>query len=100
MPRCTACGEYHWYPRSFCPFCHGHDLEWPQASGAGTIYSFSIMRRAEVPYVVAFVTLAEGPGMMTNIVGCSPGAVKIGLPVCLAFSTSAEGEPFPVFTLA
>src|SRR5262245_41257308 len=66
--KCTACGETHHYPRTICPFCFSNKTEWITASGKGVIYSYSLMRRAPVPYVMAYVTLAEGPTMMTNIV--------------------------------
>jgi uncharacterized protein len=68
VKRCSECGEHHHYPRDGCPFCGSVNTEWRQAGGQGTIYSFSIMRRAEVPYIVAYVTLDEGPTVMTNIV--------------------------------
>ena len=60
LKRCRSCGEVHHYPRSICPLCFSPDTEWLQASGKGTIYSFSIMRRAPVPYAIAYVTLEEG----------------------------------------
>ena len=53
-----------------CPFCFSDKTEWQQASGNGTIYTYSVMRRAPIPYAIAYVTLAEGPTMMTNIVDC------------------------------
>jgi len=58
------------------------------------------MRRAPVPYVVAYVTLAEGPTMITNIVDCDPNAVKIGQAVRVTFKPSDGGPPLPMFTPA
>jgi uncharacterized OB-fold protein len=100
VPRCRACSQYHWYPRPFCPFCHGEDLDWPEASGRGTIYTYSIMRRAKPVYTIAYVTLEEGPIMMSSILGCSLDAIAIGKPVHILFVENVEGEPFPAFTLA
>ena len=100
VPRCRACGEAHWYPRPFCPFCGSGELDWPEATGQGTVYSFSVMRRAETPYAIAFVTLAEGPTMMANVVGCPPDDIAIGMKVRLDFQDSVAGDPFPVFTPA
>ncbi len=97
--RCTACGKAHWYPRTTCPFCWS-ETEWVEASGRGTIYSYSVMRRAPEPYVVAYVTLAEGPTMLTNLVDCDFDALAIGQAVRLKFSPSEGGPPVPTFTTA
>ena len=97
---CTACGKAHWYPRKTCPFCWSEKTEWVEASGRGTIYSYSVMWRAPEPYVVAYVTLAEGPTMLTNLVDCDFEALAIGQAVRLKFSPSEGGPPVPTFTAA
>jgi hypothetical protein len=94
--RCTSCKKAHWYPRSLCPFCFS-DCEWVEASGKGKIYTFSVMARAEVPYAIAYVTLDEGPSMMTNIVDCDFDKLKIGQAVELKFVPSEKGPPMPMF---
>ena len=78
VKKCNSCGEFHFYPRAICPFCFSDQTEWVQASGRGKIYTYSVMRRAPVPYAIAYVTLAEGPTMMTNIVECDFDALEIG----------------------
>lgn len=98
VKRCQDCGEHHHYPRAACPFCHSERTEWREASGRGTIYSYSVMRRAPVPYVIAYVTLAEGATMMTHIVDCDPDQVRIGQTVKVSFRPSQGGPPLPVFT--
>jgi uncharacterized protein len=97
IPVCTACGRAHWYPRAICPFCDSGRVEWRSASGKGTIYTFSVMRRAKEPYVIAYVTLAEGPTIMTNIVDCEFDALRIGQPVMLVFAATDGGPPVPMF---
>jgi uncharacterized protein len=96
--RCTGCGKAHWYPRKTCPFCWSEKTDWVEASGRGKIYSYSVMRRAPEPYVVAYVTLAEGPTMLTNLVDCDFDALAIGQAVRLKFSPSEGGPPVPTFT--
>jgi uncharacterized OB-fold protein len=98
VKRCTACGEAHHYPRTLCPFCFSDKTEWTEGSGRGTIYTFSVMRRAAEPYVMAYVTLDEGPTMMTNIVDCDFDALKIGQKVKVVFKPSEGGAPVPMFT--
>lgn len=94
---CNACDKAHWYPRGLCPLCHSNDTDWRDGSGKGTIYAFSVMRKAEPPFVMAYVTLAEGPTMMTNIVECETDALRIGQPVELVFQPSKSGTPVPCF---
>ena len=100
VKHCAACGAYHFYPRAICPFCFSDRTEWHEASGIGTIYSFSVMRRAEVPYAIAYVTLAEGPTMMSNVVDCDLDAIRIGQRVRLVFKPAENGQRVPMFTLA
>ena len=100
IKRCTSCGQSHYYPRALCPFCGSAATEWQPAGGSGVIYSYSVMRRAPEPYVVAYVTLAEGPTMLTNLVDCDFNALAIGQAVRLKFSPSDGGPPVPTFTIA
>jgi uncharacterized OB-fold protein len=97
VPRCRHCGRHHWYPRAICPFCMSTDLEWLEASGKGEIYSFSVMRVAKPPYAIAYVTLDEGPRMMTNIVDADFDALRIGQKVVVTFVESEPGLPAPFF---
>jgi uncharacterized protein len=98
LGKCGACGKTHYYPRAFCPFCFGERTELTPASGDATIYTYSVMRRAPIPYAIAYVTLAEGPTIMTNIVDCDLDAIRIGQNVKLVFKPSDGGPPVPMFT--
>ena len=97
VPFCSACSKAHWYPRAICPFCTSDKVEWRQASGKGTIYTFSVMQRVKEPYAIAHVTLAEGPTMLTNIVDCDFGKLRIGQPVAIVFQETEGGPPVPMF---
>jgi len=98
LQRCRDCDSVIWYPRGLCPQCGSVGLAWFTASGRGTIYSFTVLRRAlgpfgqAVPYVVAYVELAEGPRVLTNIVHCEPGLVRIGQPVECVFDRDEAGR--------
>src|SRR5918995_7010827 len=85
LKKCRGCGELDYYPRALCPFCGSDAREWQAAAGTGTIYSYSVMRRAEVPYAIAYVTLDEGVTMMTNLVECDFDALAVGQRVRLVF---------------
>ena len=97
IKRCAACGAFHHYPRALCPFCFSDRTEWLPASGRGTVYSYSVMRRAPVPYAIAYVTLEEGVTMLTNIVDCDLDAIRIGQAVKVVFKPSDGGPPLPMF---
>ena len=100
VKRCTACGQSHHYPRAICPFCGSDRTEWVEASGRGTLYSFSVLRRAAPPYAIAYVTLAEGPTMMTNVVDTDLDTLRVGQAVRVVFKPTEGGPPVPMFTPA
>ncbi len=103
LKSCEGCGKAHFYPRELCPYCHSADLSWIEASGHGLIYSFTVCRRPagpafvdEVPYVVALIDLAEGPRMMSRVVG-DPTKVAIGQHVKVLFERQPDGLVLPFF---
>jgi uncharacterized OB-fold protein len=75
-----------------CPECLSSNLRWIKVSGNGTVYSYTIAEAPthpafteDVPYVIAIVELAEGPRLTTNITGCKPQEVRVGMPVVATF---------------
>jgi uncharacterized protein len=96
LKQCADCGKTHYYPRPLCPFCMSSNTQWREASGEGTIYSWSVERRATPPYAIAFVTLPEGPTLLSNVVDCDLDSLAIGQKVKLAFEIR-EDQPVPVF---
>jgi uncharacterized OB-fold protein len=104
VQRCTACGTHRFYPRALCSSCHDPSHDWVRVAGRGTIYSFTVVRRAPsagfaslVPYVVAIVALEEGPHLLTRIVGIAPEAVTIGMRVSVQFERLNDTTVLPVF---
>jgi len=97
LPRCQDTGKFFWYPRKISPFTLSQNVELIPASGKGVIYTYSVMRRADPPYAIAFVTLEEGVTMMTNIVECDLDAIAIGQAVEVVFRDTEDGQKVPVF---
>jgi uncharacterized protein len=97
LKKCSDCGKTHWYPRAICPHCSSSNTVWYEASGKGKIYSFSVMRRIEIPYVMAYVTLEEGVTMLTNIVEADVDALEIDQDVEVVFRTTEGDQALPVF---
>ena len=88
---CSECKQYHHYPRPLCPFCFSDKTEWKQAKGTGTVYTFSISRASgPIPYAIAYVTLDEGPSMMTNIVETDLDTIKVGQKVQVVFQATED----------
>lgn len=107
LARCDDCGLLPWYPRSICPNCQSTSRTWETLSGDGTVYSYSVTRagggrawREHLPYVVAYVQLAEGPIIMTNIVDCDPESVRIDMAVSAVFHLSEDGSALVRFAPA
>ncbi len=109
IQRCKAkrCGKPYFYPRPWCPHCGSWDVEWFQASGKGTLYSFNINYRpppymGQEPIVIAIVELAEGPRMMSNLidVATDPAQIHCDAPVEIVYQKIADEVTIPRFRLA
>jgi uncharacterized protein len=92
VQHCGDCGTWQHYPRAICAECWGGRLRMAEASGKGTVWTFTVVHRpghpawaAEVPYALAIVELEEGPRLIANIVGCHPRDVRVGMPVSVVF---------------
>jgi uncharacterized protein len=88
LQRDRETGAAFFYPRVLAPGTLSDDLEWFEASGKGTVYSYTVDRRgtapafaSKAPYVIAIIELDEGPHMTSNIVDCAIEDVRIGMPV-------------------
>jgi hypothetical protein len=105
LPRCRACGKLHFYPRAACPHCLSPEIAWQRVSGRGVVHTFTVVHRGGrgfplgPPYVLAIVELAEGPRLMTNLVGVEPdpARLRIGMPVEVAFEDVTPEVTLPRF---
>jgi uncharacterized protein len=104
IQRCAACGHHQFFPRIYCTQCMSDRVEWVKASGRAKVLSYTIVHRPvspafkdDIPYVVALVTLDEGPTMMTNIVEAAADRLAIGMPVMVTFEDWTEEISVPKF---
>ncbi len=105
VQRCEACDINIFYPRKFCPECWSGDLNWTEASGRAKVFSFTVTYTGveskfapDLPYVLAWVDLEEeGVRMLTNIVGCDPEEVQIGMDVEVIFEDISPEISLPKF---
>lgn len=96
--RCRGCGKAHYYPRRSCPHCFTAEVDWAEASGRGSIYSYTVAGPASDRQVLAFVELAEGVRMLSNIVDAPPERLVIGAAIRVAFGRAGSVR-VPVFVL-
>ncbi|MFI5396772.1 MAG: Zn-ribbon domain-containing OB-fold protein [Candidatus Binatia bacterium] len=104
LQKCRTCGALRYYPRALCPSCLSADPEWVLSSGRGTVYTYTVTYqnqspgfREELPYVLAYVELEEGVRLLTNIIGCAPAQVRIGMPVQVSFDDVTSDVTLPKF---
>lgn len=104
IQQCDDCGAWIFYPRVLCPSCWSENLTWREASGRGTLRTYSTVERPghpgwapAAPYVVALVTLEEGPTMLTLLIHDRNGQAP-ALGSAVAFSpTEISGRRLPTF---
>ncbi|WP_242123960.1 OB-fold domain-containing protein [Sphingobium sp. Sx8-8] len=104
LQSCNSCGNI-WFPAAeHCPRCLEQDYEWKPMSGRATLWSWVVMHQVyfksfkdDVPYVVAFVQLEEGPFMMSTVTGVDREALKRDMPLRATFVPAKEGSWLPVF---
>jgi uncharacterized OB-fold protein len=79
-------------------------VSWREASGRGTLYTYSIVHQNDlppfnerVPYVAAIVELDEGPRVMTNIEGVRFEDLRVGMPVTIDFKPLDDEITIAIF---
>ena len=92
---CKACAHLFLPKGPVCPRCWSGDLATRALSGRGSVATFTVYRQQYdpgfvPPYVIALVALAEGPRMISNVVGCAPESVHVGMPVRGRFERRGE----------
>jgi uncharacterized OB-fold protein len=104
VQECGRCRLRRFPPRAVCPGCLSSAITWIRASGRGSVESFTVTYqnqapgfRERLPYVLAVVELEEGVRLMTNVVGCPPDAVRIGMPVEVEWEDVTPEVTLPLF---
>jgi uncharacterized protein len=102
LPRCNDCGQHFFRPEVACTHCFAVNWRWVEASGRGSLYSYSIVHKAPapgfvVPLVLAVVELDEGPFMFSNLVRCEHTDIRIGMRLQVQFDEVARGIHLPRF---
>lgn len=107
LQTCADCGKIRHYPRPVCDGCFSLAVTWTEASGRGTVHSWTVAHhayhpafRGEVPYVLVTVDLEEGVRAMGRLEGDDASALRLDLPVRMAFRPTENGYALPAFAIA
>jgi uncharacterized protein len=104
LQACADCGKVRHYPRPVCDACWSMNATWIDASGRGTVHSWTITHYAfhpgfkgDLPYILLTVDLAEGVRMNAQIRGIAAADLRVGLPVKLGYDDVTPDLTLPVF---
>lgn len=92
---CQDCGHAFLPAGPVCPRCWSGALGTLALYGFGRVFSFTIYRQAyhpglTIPLVVALIELNEGPRLISNVIGCAPETVRIGMAVQVCFERQGD----------
>jgi uncharacterized OB-fold protein len=101
---CEDCGFQFHIPRAFCPECFSESVSLVETAGTGSVYTYAVVRdmsgwpEEDIPLIVGYVALDEGPCLLTNIRNVDPSNLKIGDRVEVFFiPTERDDVSIPVF---
>ncbi|MEH2510410.1 putative OB-fold protein [Nitrobacteraceae bacterium AZCC 1564] len=100
---CTETKRFQHFPRPVSLFTGRKTVEWREASGCGTVYSWTVTRspwpghEQRVPYICAYVELDEGVRFLCNLVDCDENEIEIGMPVEVRWDRLTDEIAFPDF---
>jgi uncharacterized OB-fold protein/acyl dehydratase len=102
IQRCASCGTLRHPPRPMCGECQSIEWDSVPAKGRGTVYSHTIMHHPkfpgfDYPFACGVIELEEGTRIVSNIVGCDPAEVRIGMAVELTIENVDEQMKLPLF---
>jgi uncharacterized OB-fold protein len=90
LQACSSCGRFRYPPGPACPHCRSLAYSWKPVSGHGEILSWVVFHRQYFedfppPYNAVAVRLAEGPIIVSTLVGDAPEGSWIGAEVELDY---------------
>ncbi len=105
IQRCLGCNTLRHPPRPMCGDCRSLQWDTVEASGRGTISSYTILTHPQFPgydypLIIILVDLEEGTRLTSQLVGCAPADVDFGQSVEMLIQEDADGFRIPVFKLA
>jgi uncharacterized OB-fold protein/acyl dehydratase len=102
IQRCQDCGTLRHPPRPMCGQCQSLAWDWVVSKGAGAVHSYVVLHHPPVPgydypLPVALIDLDEGTRIVANVVGCAPGAIRVGMRVQARIEAADDELKLPFF---
>ena len=104
LQRCDECKTFRHPPRPVCAVCGETTATWTHSSGAGEIWSFTVIHpptlpafRARTPYAAVVVRLDEGVFLVSNLLDCPVGEITIGARVEVVPTRVDDALTLPLF---
>ena len=98
--RCRACGVIPMRPADVCGACQARAMEWQTSNGLGSIYSWTVVWRPQmpafrVPYVPAIISMDEGWWLMSSVIGCAVEDLVADIRVRVEFHPVSDEVSLP-----
>ena len=105
IQRCLGCQALRHPPRPMCGDCHSLEWDAVEASGKGSICSFTVLHHPEFPgfdypLIIILVDLEEGTRVTSQLLDCDPVDVDFGMAVEMVMHEDPDGFKLPMFTPA
>ena len=101
IQRCTATGRPQWYPRAHSMHAPGAPVEWVEASGRGTLFTYSVIHRGNgttpTPYICAVIELEEGVLFTSTLRGIAEADIRIGMALQVDYAEAGPDLVLPFF---
>jgi uncharacterized protein len=101
---CGDCRKVRHYPRPVCDACWSMNTGWIEATGQGSVHSWTITHYAfhpgykgELPFILLTVDLPEGVRMNAQARGIEAASLAVGRKVRVGFEVATETLTLPVF---
>ncbi len=106
LQRCAQCKKARHYPRPMCDQCYCLESEWFEASGKGSVHSWTVAHhpfhmgfKQDLPYVVLTIDLEEGVRMVAPLANAGAAELSLGCPVTIGYEDVNEELTLPRFSI-
>ena len=102
IQRCLGCQTLRHPPRPMCGDCHSLEWDAVEASGKGSICSFTVLHHPQFPgfdypLIIILVDLEEGTRVTSQLTDCDPADVEFGMAVEMHMHEDPDGFKLPMF---